>query len=339
MASSLVSKVNVASKAFLGQAVTSAETVATTSARSFKVVARFGFTQKKAEGTAKKAIGTAKQAVGTAKKAIGTVRKQAPATVKKAAPAIKKAAPAAARTVKRTARKASGNASDDELSKWYGPNRRLFLPEGLLDRSEVPVYLTGEIPGDYGYDPLGLGKKEKDFDQYRAAELIHARWAMLGAAGIIIPEAFNRSGLPCGPEAVWWKTGAQLLEGESLQWCGITIPLNLAAATIAEIVLVGGAEYYRSANKSPLGSDLDPLHPGGAFDPLGLADDPDQFALLKVKEIKNGRLALFSLLGFFVQAYVTQDGPVANLAAHLDDPFANNIISVIGGNIERSPVL
>lgn len=28
---------------------------------------------------------------------------------------------------------------------------------------------------------------------------------MLGAAGIVIPEAFNRSGLPCGPEAVWWK--------------------------------------------------------------------------------------------------------------------------------------
>ncbi|GAQ82232.1 light harvesting chlorophyll a b-binding protein [Klebsormidium nitens] len=342
MASSLVSKVNVASKAFLGQAVTSAETVATTSARSFKVVART--TQQKAAGTAKKAFGTAKQAVGTAKKAVGTVRKQAPlakvsAPIKKAAPAVKKAAPAAARTVKRAARKATGNASDDELSKWYGPNRRLFLPEGLLDREEVPSYLTGEIPGDYGYDPLGLGKKEKDFDQYRAAELIHARWAMLGAAGIVIPEAFNRSGLPCGPEAVWWKTGAQLLEGESLQWCGITIPLNLAAATIAEIVLVGGAEYYRSANKSPLGSDLDPLHPGGAFDPLGLADDPDQFALLKVKEIKNGRLALFSLLGFFVQAYVTQDGPVANLAAHLDDPFANNIISVIGGNIERSPVL
>jgi light-harvesting complex II chlorophyll a/b binding protein 5 len=289
---------------------------------------------------------TKSKVAGTVKKAVGTVKKAVPGTVKKApiatarAPAtVKKAAPAAARTVKKAARKAVGNASDDELSKWYGPNRRLFLPEGLLDRSEVPSYLTGEIPGDYGYDPLGLGKKEKDFDQYRAAELIHARWAMLGAAGIVLPEAFSRSGLPCGPEAVWWKTGAQLLEGEAIQWAGITIPLNLAAATIAEIILVGGAEYYRSANKSPLGSDLDPLHPGGAFDPLGLASDPDQFALLKVKEIKNGRLALFSLLGFFVQAYVTQDGPVANLAAHLDDPFANNIITVIGGNIERAPVL
>ncbi|CAL0301646.1 unnamed protein product [Lupinus luteus] len=31
------------------------------------------------------------------------------------------------------------------------------------------------------------------------------RWAMLGAAGLIIPEAFNKYGANCGPEAVWFK--------------------------------------------------------------------------------------------------------------------------------------
>ncbi|RXH99942.1 hypothetical protein DVH24_030433 [Malus domestica] len=209
--------------------------------------------------------------------------------------------------------------ADEELAKWYGPDRRIFLPSGLLDRSEIPEYLTGEVPGEY-----------------QAYELIHARWAMLGAAGFIIPEAFNKFGANCGPEAVWFKTGALLLDGNTLNYFGKNIPINLIFAVVAEVVLLGGAEYYRITN----GLELeDKLHPGGPFDPLGLAKDPDQAALLKVKEIKNGRLAMFSMLGFFLQAYVTGEGPVENLSKHLSDPFGNNLLTVIGGSIERAPTL
>ncbi|MBF6271813.1 hypothetical protein IU460_29665, partial [Nocardia farcinica] len=97
----------------------------------------------------------------------------------------------------------------------------------------------------------------------------------------IIPEAFNKFGANCGPEAVWFKTGALLLDGNTLNYFGKNIPINLALAVIAEVILVGGAEYFRITNG--LGFD-DKLHPGGPFDPLGLAKDPDQAALLKVKE-------------------------------------------------------
>jgi hypothetical protein len=41
------------------------------------------------------------------------------------------------------------------------------------------------LPGDYGFDPLGLGEQPEDLKWYVQAELVHCRFAMAGVAGIL----------------------------------------------------------------------------------------------------------------------------------------------------------
>ncbi|KAL9270232.1 Chlorophyll a-b binding protein 6A, chloroplastic-like protein [Drosera capensis] len=183
-----------------------------------------------------------------------------------------------------------------------------------------PSYLDGSAPGDFGFDPLGLGEVPENLERFKESELIHCRWAMLAVPGILVPEAL---GLGNWVKAQEWAA----IPGGQATYLGNPVPWgNLPTILAIEFLAIAFVEQQRNMEKDPQKRK----YPGGAFDPLGYSKDPKKFEELKVKEIKNGRLALLAFVGFVVQqsAY-PGTGPLENLATHLADPWHKNIGDVL----------
>uniref|UniRef100_UPI003467EF47 Chlorophyll a-b binding protein 3 n=1 Tax=Fittonia albivenis TaxID=141305 RepID=UPI003467EF47 len=204
-------------------------------------------------------------------------------------------------------------------------------------------YLNGSLPGDYGFDPLGLSDPEGAGFWFQPrwlsyGEVFNGRTAMVGVIGCLAPEILGKAGLiPPETALPWFKTGVFPPAGSYEYWAD---PYTLF---VFELGLVGFAEHRRYQDWSNpgsmgkqyflglekgLGGSGDPAYPGGPFfNPLGLGKDEKSMWDYKVKEVKNGRLAMLAMLGFFVQAPVTGVGPYQNLLDHLADPFNNNIFT------------
>ena len=68
---------------------------------------------------------------------------------------------------------------------------------------------------------------------------------------------------------------------------------------VQEGVAIAFSEAQRNGEPNPDRK----LYPGGPFDPLGFSKNQAQFEEYKLKEIKNGRLAMMAFLGFVSQVW------------------------------------
>jgi len=179
-----------------------------------------------------------------------------------------------------------------------------------LPGSTSPEYLDGSLPGDYGFDPLGLGKDVTTLARLREAEIINARWAMLGVTGVVSVEALGYGD---------WLSAATVSQQT---YFGTDVPFSLSTVIAIQFVAMAYLEGKRNEETDPEKR----CYPGGAFDPMGMSNDAASFEMMKKKEIANGRTAMVAMLGVYAQTS-TGSTPVANWLAHISDPWHVSVAS------------
>jgi len=197
-----------------------------------------------------------------------------------------------------------------KLPKTNG-SRVVMKAGNWLPGSDTPAYLE-ELPGSFGFDPFGLGSTPANLQRFQEAELVHCRWAMAGVAGALGAELLGQGD--------WYQAPLWAINGGTPTYLGIPVPFSLSTLLAIEFVAIAGAEAQRNAEPDAEKRK----YPGGAFDPLGFSKDSKVLEENKLKEIKNGRLAMLAFVGFIAQHSATGKGPIEALKAHLADPWAAN---------------
>merc|ERR1719240_235837 len=185
---------------------------------------------------------------------------------------------------------------------------------GLGEPSEVrPGFVSG-LPGDAGFDPLGLANFDLNLESatekkrsaalvlrdYRDAELKHGRLAMLAAVAWPLQEKLNPL------LAAQYHMPNMLAETGGLSPSVLNGGLEqgvIPGAVITFALLVSLVEAQGLRIKKSDGDDWLP----GDYGTLRLAEKgTPQFFSLQEGEIWNGRIAMIAILAYVVQEAVTK---------------------------------
>lgn len=173
-----------------------------------------------------------------------------------------------------------------------GAALRLDAKSASMPFLEQPPKLDGSMAGDVGFDPLGLSNiDDVGIDLYwmREAELKHARLAMLATAGVFWVEIFGSfPGMPV-------TTGKSQTDAFWDVWAEKPNYICFALCVITVVEAVSGVAATQGREN-------------GMRDPGDFMFNPNGFQVteeMKMKEIANGRLAMWAAAGLIVQGMTT----------------------------------
>mmetsp|Transcript_24475 Transcript_24475/g.67614 ORF Transcript_24475/g.67614 Transcript_24475/m.67614 type:complete len:200 (+) Transcript_24475:76-675(+) len=153
-----------------------------------------------------------------------------------------------------------------------------------------PEKIKGYV-GDVGFDPLGFSENF-DMKWLREAEIKHGRSSMLATVGFVMQQ-------------YWTIPGYDHVDDSNMA------PGIVGASAMLQIVFwMGVLEFWTNKGNvtmETMFSDPD-REPGNlGFDPMGLAvgKTEDEMNDMKLKELKNGRLAMLAIGGMIHHNWIT----------------------------------
>lgn len=172
------------------------------------------------------------------------------------------------------------------------PSRSAMVPRSAFAGGMVGTECHGQ--GVYEFDPLNFCENfPEHLPWYREAELKHGRLAMLACAGLVVPDHIRFPGAVFRQEGLDAVTAHNLLLGN-----------GIGKGPMWWLLLACGALEMLRISQLGLGFEKLTFETAGDFE-VGkflLPEEEEAAIILKMKELKNGRLAMLAFGGALTQA-------------------------------------